>query len=230
MWICEIRRDRIILESFITQAAMPIVNGCTIMPCYKLTTLFTITHKTALNLIRSIHECMLYSAHLHQYILHPVSFKVCVCTCVWSEWKAPLLSNFTTLTGASERLGVIYSHALPFSQTDSSPMRPLWVLHHAPALKHGQQQQQHCLFVCPEKFYCFIPSLLQFSFSKAIKILRSMATIWSKPMIIKHICKFCSLALLIIYSIGNILHQQQQTKQLTQCRLGPWMLKRLLLL
>lgn len=75
--------DRIIL-SFISQAAMPIINGCNIMPCYKLTTLFTITHKAALNLIRSIHECMLYSAHLHQRTLHLVSYKVCVHVCV--EW------------------------------------------------------------------------------------------------------------------------------------------------
>lgn len=81
---CVIRMDRIILVSFITQAAMPIINGCNIMPCCKLTTLLTVTHKTALNLIRSIHECILYAAHLHQCMLHPVSYKVCVHVCV--EW------------------------------------------------------------------------------------------------------------------------------------------------
>ncbi|KAF5899378.1 Glucose-1-phosphate adenylyltransferase [Clarias magur] len=54
-----------------------------------------------------------------------LSLTRCVCMGVWSEWKAPLLSNFTTLTGASERLGVIYSHAFPLSQIDSSPMKPL---------------------------------------------------------------------------------------------------------
>lgn len=63
---------------------MLIIHGSNIMPSYKVTTLFTITHKTALNLIRSIHECMLYSPHLHQCMLHPVSYKVCVYVCV--EW------------------------------------------------------------------------------------------------------------------------------------------------
>lgn len=118
-----------------------------------------------------------YAPYMSAYGIQPICITVCciqslarcVCMCVWSEWKAPLLSNSTTLTGASERLGVIYSRALPLSQTDNSPMRPLWVLHHAPVLKCGQQ---HSLFIC---LYCLVPQI-QYLFSKVINITRSVVT------------------------------------------------------
>lgn len=202
---------------------MLILNRCNIMPGYKLTALFTISHKTALNLIRSIHECIRYSAHLHQCMLHPVSYKVCVHVCV--EWVEPPPAEQLHYTDRC------------FRETGSD-------LQPCASTQSDRQQSNETLVspascTCPEAWTAAPPPQSVYMSLHILLFGSSVSLLIKQSLLLSDLWQLCKVNLwllgifvyflvdLSIYlkdTFSTILWNHHQNEVLTQDRLGPWIM------